>query len=511
MLNKKKWFTIVELIVVITILAILSTIGYMSYTSYILFVRDSNRLSQLVAMKEWLDSRNLSSSLPMPDDYVEVKVNWKTIWYQWFIWKDVLTTIWYNKDGKDPKTGKYYSYYITKDKNYFQLMTHLEDEWTISSISLWNKAIAYDYSTMYNWVVWTKLWILTDEFNTPIQEVESIKTATFVDLFVENANDLFIANIENGRKYAFSWSVLANKLETLSDPWKYSPPSYCDEWFIWVRWDAGFNKKWFCVSKYEMSYSVNDAPWVQNTSYDSEYWATYSYDNDKDGVLEVWETWYWKKIASREDFPIAEISYSQAKSACSSLWKWYHLIKNSEWMSIARQIEFEGENWSSWVAWEWNVYTWNADYTLSLWCLDEWLSPLYASKAWPWSDVDCNEKRKLKLFNSEEIWDLSWNIEEFVDKEISTDINLVSSSSNREWNDPEISESERRLYWPLIWTDYTQWMWNIDHADLDNNSIILRWKSYWDYDQSWIYSWNFGLSFTTSPKAYVWFRCAIDK
>jgi len=52
-LNNIKWFTLVELIVVVTILWILSTIWFVAYSWYLVWVRDTNRTSQLKSISDW--------------------------------------------------------------------------------------------------------------------------------------------------------------------------------------------------------------------------------------------------------------------------------------------------------------------------------------------------------------------------------------------------------------------------------------------------------------------------
>ncbi|MDQ7009472.1 MAG: type II secretion system protein [Candidatus Gracilibacteria bacterium] len=54
MQNKKRAFTLVELIVVITILAILATVGFVSFSGYLAGTRDVNRISQLKSMSDAL-------------------------------------------------------------------------------------------------------------------------------------------------------------------------------------------------------------------------------------------------------------------------------------------------------------------------------------------------------------------------------------------------------------------------------------------------------------------------
>jgi hypothetical protein len=44
------------------------------------------------------------------------------------------------------------------------------------------------------------------------------------------------------------------------------------------------------------------------------------------------------------------MNQSEAIAACKSLGQGYHLVTNNEWMTIARNIESQGENWSTGVA-----------------------------------------------------------------------------------------------------------------------------------------------------------------
>jgi len=123
-----KAFTLVELIVVITILAILATIGFVSFSGYLAWTRDTNRVAQLKSMSDALELYRTKKSLPIPDDKVDIKTNSKTIAYQGYIWKNVLETIEYTESWLDPKDKTYFSYYLTKNKKYFQLMAFLEEE-----------------------------------------------------------------------------------------------------------------------------------------------------------------------------------------------------------------------------------------------------------------------------------------------------------------------------------------------------------------------------------------------
>lgn len=198
--TKYKAFTLVELIVVVTILAILATIWFVSYSSYLTWVRDTNRLAQLVSIHDGLELYRTRNDLPLPDDNVEVQASGAILAYQWYVWSNTLETIDFTKWGKDPKDDAYFSYYLTKDRKYFQLLAFLEEEENITSslhptgTSLYeggyvsspssrgmsegqgefrfvSSTFAVDYTDRIPVVYGKKLWILTSTSNTPIHEI----------------------------------------------------------------------------------------------------------------------------------------------------------------------------------------------------------------------------------------------------------------------------------------------------------------------------------------------------
>lgn len=202
-------FTLVELIVVVTILAILATIWFVSYSSYLTWVRDTNRLAQLVSIHDGLELYRTRNDLPLPDDNVEVQTNGTTIAYQWYVWSNTLETIDFTKGGKDPKDDQYFSYYLTKDRKYFQLLAFLEEEENITSKNFpllergglgMSSTFAIDYSDRISTVYWKKLWILTDTDNTPIQDTI---TGTFD---ITSATTWYIAHMTD--TVTLSWSAL---------------------------------------------------------------------------------------------------------------------------------------------------------------------------------------------------------------------------------------------------------------------------------------------------------------
>ncbi len=207
-------FTFVELIVISIILVILASIWFISYTWYLSWVRDSNRIAQLNSMRDGLELIKSTSSLPVPENSVQVLANWILVWYQWYAWEDTLSSIEFKEWWKDPKDKNYYSYYLTKDKKYFQLMTFLEDQGS-NDISLFPSTYASEnYSKRYPRVTWNNLWILTDINNSPIQEVALVKFAWSLDIVTTGTS--YIAYVSNKTKLSWIGTVLAQSIPNKS-------------------------------------------------------------------------------------------------------------------------------------------------------------------------------------------------------------------------------------------------------------------------------------------------------
>ncbi|MDQ7022692.1 MAG: fibrinogen-like YCDxxxxGGGW domain-containing protein [Candidatus Gracilibacteria bacterium] len=202
-------FTLVELIVVITILAILATVGFVSFSGYLAGTRDVNRVSQLKSMSDALELYRTKKDLPTPDDFVEIKTNTRTIAYQGYIGKDVLETIEYTESGLDPKDKQYFSYYLTRNKKYFQLMALLEEpsEDVVARVNTrFTPTNAIDYTDRFPKTTGKKLGILTNINNTPIQELTVIIGSG--SLNIETTTDNYIAIFKDENTLKGTGSIL---------------------------------------------------------------------------------------------------------------------------------------------------------------------------------------------------------------------------------------------------------------------------------------------------------------
>jgi len=165
------------------------------------------------------------------------------------------------------------------------------------------------------------------------------------------------------------------------------------------------SKKGFCVAKYEMKVDENNDGLgdMNATCKDATYnvWKNYTYCS-VDNVNR-------KLVSSAEGYPFGSILLSAAVSACSGLGSNYHMINNNEFMTLARNIEIVTSNWASGTIGSGALKMGNvgASYAGSGYNGD---NPDYGSSR--------NELAKYTLTNGSEVWDLSGNCNEMINKTI---------------------------------------------------------------------------------------------
>jgi type II secretory pathway pseudopilin PulG len=277
-----KGFTIVELIVSITLLVILGTISLMSYTSYMWWVRDTNRITELDNLNKLMSAYRLSKPLPEPENGVNVYWSWTTIiWIQWYAWNLVLSKMSYNEWWVDPLDKKYYTYYRTANKKFFQLVWFLEEK-PDTIIKTWykiGKIYALDeYKNRYPKVTWDKIWLLLDRNNNPIQEIDSIKSWSWIN--VTTTTWTYTSYLSNTEQVIWDKTVVS-QMQTLAVNWwqwcnSMAWSIICEarlqhimnlevSWSFWVNWaNATINVCWGTVTA--------DSSW--NFSTTRTYWST---------------------------------------------------------------------------------------------------------------------------------------------------------------------------------------------------------------------------------------------
>lgn len=167
MLKQKKWFTLVELLVVILILSILSVLWFVSYKWYLKNARDWVRLMDLDNISKGLNVLYLNTrKYPLPEwNILTWAINNNEIFYQWVFWDELSKTLGISKTPLDPLLDLKYSYSVSKNKKNYQLSVVLEEEllWfdyvTKTYASDFSKAYLkwnYKWYIKYNWLDWKK-------------------------------------------------------------------------------------------------------------------------------------------------------------------------------------------------------------------------------------------------------------------------------------------------------------------------------------------------------------------
>ncbi len=477
-IQKQKWFTLVELIIVITILAILATIAFISYNSYTSNARDSVRLSDINSIWKVLQiSSTIVWTIPDPDNFIPIKSETTLIWKQWEIWDTNTKILKISWDIKDPLTWEKYPYFINSSNKYWQTIAFLE--WNTKWSSKTGKKIIYS---------WEPLWIILD-WNTqePINNLTSIKS-------LWEFNTLSWTTATTDIKVMFSDTTISIKpfiiwwqLLQVSKQKSYAEPTKCPDNYIPVPWNKDLWQPWFCAWKYEAS--------VENEWNKSTKLLT------KPGVLPV------------KEIDVIVPSYN----LCQWNWPWYHNMTMIERLTLARNIEKVWANRSSWIVWSGYIRTWNSwdnSTGFSSWLLISWST---------WSPIHDN-LRQLQLSNWQVIWDFIWNVWEIVSPLNFADwtneyiknsgasylgylntyrVSWISTWSYVDWN--QITDDWfKSLFWPQVITSSGIWLWKVYETSWQINSYFM----WWDYD--WI--WENGLfslikyDSYTNPK--TWIRCS---
>lgn len=141
--ERKKAFTLVELIIVITILAILATIAFVSFSNYAKESRDAQRLSSLTNIEKWIDVYGIEVwRFPIPENSTSFTGWTNSEIKQGILTKNVLPNLW--STPVDPVSGKNYTYSVFWNGKYYQIATGLENE---LSHSLGARAYANTFKT----------------------------------------------------------------------------------------------------------------------------------------------------------------------------------------------------------------------------------------------------------------------------------------------------------------------------------------------------------------------------
>ena len=153
-IQKNKWFTFVELIIVMIILVILSLISFVSFQSYFKWVRDSARLSSIKDIETSMDVyAAFAAKYPQPSNAYAIAYSGAEVWQQWTIWDSIISQLpEFNEIPVDPLTDEEYTYSRSNTKNQYQIAAAYERD-NVSGIDIWSSVYAAwkQLATAYVW------------------------------------------------------------------------------------------------------------------------------------------------------------------------------------------------------------------------------------------------------------------------------------------------------------------------------------------------------------------------
>jgi len=357
----KKWFTLVELIVVITILAILWTIGFISLQWYSRDARNSVRIADINNMKKGLELYMLKTNKyapPTTPPLNEVTYSWELVWRQWVFWDTVVSKLWnISKPPLDPLTQTPYAYSVLNTEleyeigwimewNVAKLWTETNAAWTVSAISFvkWN----------YNGQV-----AKVQKWNTTI--VLAVPTIINSDIWEDNLETI----VEN-QSLAYNW--------TTKVAWAYSWTTIRIEWnweeivkeenLVVFSWDISTIDPTAVVDNLQKAYSGTsiadngEIAKLLNTTDKSSLWSVIINNNLgwDISVSNVWSNWWWNSWGEanltgwRAIDPNCEIEdiviWNQIWAGCNStIWDW---LEYWEWVWATSEYCSKWHDWNHW-------------------------------------------------------------------------------------------------------------------------------------------------------------------
>lgn len=506
--NWKKWLTLIELVIVIWILSILLVTWFLILTKRVWESRDARRLQDISAIKEALKvnyvDQTTDEDYPFPsenNDGSPVKewiVNWKTVAFKWTFWSGVtkkMTSM--STAPKDP-IWKRYAYWITSDKDKYQVSTVLENWVKISYHGdLLNKSYAWkkqayvngNYENMIKYTTWSckENGIL---LNIPSLIFDWRKR----QVYLKDKSVLYVINKWKNYPYRLS-EKKKNRNISVEDLLKNE---------TWVEWSV----RWLNISKVK----------------------------SKDELIEKFWTWtiklFWwdlDKIYSKKNSKCVENSVNY----CTRI----------EWMNPSEVFNY--------IAWEDGKIT-PIDIKNYLFCIIKWDSDYWYVITWINNEKDSiifikKNLNKESSSDSElpESWSISWieyinNKEKIANNIENFEWRIVTGGYLWSWGGINNWRLNSLIWGFWVWWSWWGWIWywwfwiglmeewlpsswwsskilsnklSIYKNTILNNISDRRWTevhSYWNW-WDWIIAWKNDWNIVTINKSNIWEKFTKDE
>jgi len=500
----KKWFTLVELIVVITILAILWTISYVSFWWFTMSARDSSRISDVKNIETVLETFKLNTWIyPKPTNPVSINYSWWTVFWQGTFWKDSRTQLWtkwnISNIPLDPLFDTEYSYSVQSTNRSYNISYIIE--WDLALNNNTSKKAFAEWETRevlnivkwnYNWqVTHTSTWWKVYVFAIPsliLSDLSNTNILQTTDKYVYN-KELNIAASYSWKinsvwtfaftpKLVFSWSnlpktpyELKNTILNLKDAitwtYLYSKPEYRD------LVELDINNSTDLINWWER-YINNELWWRIQLTYAKTCKEIQNSDENR-----------WTGI-----YTIAPNWYNKIEVYCDMVtdWGWWTRVK--KWDRINRLTEWTDITKTKWIYWSEVMLTYTR------------YGKIRKNIGWTWTTIDMTWKKfwyqyqKFQTQQTEEAW-LCWehtNISDLITHITSWSWGDCSRSCQRnDPNDPNSWCNTSLEYTDIQLDDLWEDIWLPDDKVIswfDDDPCINNWYKNTDRNISWSADWR---------------------
>lgn len=170
---KTKAFTIIELLVIVSIISILSTMWFIAYTNYATDSRDTNRISQVQNIWDWLEfslAKEESIDLKNP---LTITIEWESYSRQWDITDNILKRIKFFWSWEDPSTKEPYILNLSKNNKDYDILSLLEKPSNAPN-QINKDAFNLTNNSKLAYIYWkNNIWVFTDSNYVPLNKTNS--------------------------------------------------------------------------------------------------------------------------------------------------------------------------------------------------------------------------------------------------------------------------------------------------------------------------------------------------
>lgn len=328
---QKKWFTLIELIIVIAIVAILITISFISYSSNLKDVRNTNREALVSSVFSWLESYKTNNWVYIKPSWISINFWSEKLGFQWYFDNSLSSEIglW---DVKDVLFQNFMVYRTTTFLDKFQILYSLETD------------NSFNEKNFY----WDEIWVFMQWDSMPWADLDLSLDTTWVTLYINKTTSIAWWN-----DYNFVWSCLDLKRYWLSKSGVYSFKTalssatnyYCNMDSFWWWWTA-------ISAQYDFDPTSSWSEWIQG-DYDPSLATRKSFSLNDSQVPSHSEFWFSNSLDKISDYvtfsysPWSEIILENTLSPAS--WKSYDITRRT-WSYYEN---LEPESWIS-LSWDFN-------------------------------------------------------------------------------------------------------------------------------------------------------------